>query len=285
MEKHRICKICNKRFANGKAMGGHMRSHLAKLPLPPKHENSAQTESAQTLSPSSSTSLNFHHRNNMMQSYRSINGGELSTEEATFHGESDSDSHLKNTTRRRSKRPRIIETEPVKFSAEEVAMWLLKLSKDKWTKGKEKVQQKVETDKKEDDVEEEEKADYSVSKIRKKSHSQTKFRCETCRKVFPSYQALGGHRASHKKIRNNDEDDLEDDNDNFVVDEKVFECPFCFKVFDSGQALGGHKKVHLSNLGNGNANARSSARNKLIDLNLPAPVDEDEVISIVSNAA
>ncbi|KAK7851695.1 zinc finger protein zat9 [Quercus suber] len=266
-------------------MGGHMRSHLAKLPLPPKHENSAQTESAQTLSPSSSTSLNFHHRNNMMQSYRSINGGELSTEEATFHGESDTDSRPKNASRRRSKRPRKIETEPVKFSAEEVAMWLLKLSKDKWTKGKQKVRQKVETDKEEDDAEEEEKEDYSVSKICKKSHSQTKFRCETCRKVFPSYQALGGHRASHKKIRNNDEDDLEDDNDNFVVDEKVFECPFCFKVFDSGQALGGHKKVHLSNLGNGNANARSSARNKLIDLNLPAPVDEDEVISIVSNAA
>ncbi|KAM4075832.1 hypothetical protein ACJW30_12G018900 [Castanea mollissima] len=279
MEKHRICKICNKRFANGKAMGGHMRSHLAKLPLPPKHENSVPTESAQTLSPSSSTSLNFHHRNSMMQSYRSINGGELSTKEATFDGESDTDSHLKNTTRIRSKRPRKIETEPVKFSSEEVAMWLLKLSKDKWTKGKEKFQQKVETFKEDDDVEEEKEEDYSLSKIRRKT---TKFRCETCRKVFPSYQALGGHRASHKKIRNSDEDD---DNENFVVDEKVFECPFCFKVFDSGQALGGHKKVHFSNLGNGNANARSSARNKLIDLNLPAPVDEDEAISVVSNAA
>lgn len=261
-----------------------MRSHLAKLPLPPKHEKSVPTKSAQTLSPSSSTSLNFHHRNNMMLSYRSINGGELSAKEATFDGESDTDSHLKNTTRIRSKRPRKIETEPVKFSSEEVAMWLLKLSKDKWTKGKEKFQQKVEIFKEDGDVEEEEE-DYSLSKIRRKSLSQTKFRCETCRKVFPSYQALGGHRASHKKIRNNDEDDVEDDNDNFVVNEKVFECPFCFKVFDSGQALGGHKKVHFSNLGNGNANARSSARNKLIDLNLPAPVDEDEVISVVSNVA
>ncbi|KAL4324439.1 hypothetical protein GQ457_11G030260 [Hibiscus cannabinus] len=40
MEKNknpRLCGICNRSFANGKAMGGHMRSHLLKLklPLPP----------------------------------------------------------------------------------------------------------------------------------------------------------------------------------------------------------------------------------------------------------
>ncbi|KAG6430794.1 hypothetical protein SASPL_108867 [Salvia splendens] len=31
------CKLCFKSFSNGKALGAHMRSHYAILPLPPKH--------------------------------------------------------------------------------------------------------------------------------------------------------------------------------------------------------------------------------------------------------
>jgi uncharacterized CHY-type Zn-finger protein len=291
MEKHRICKICNRRFANGKAMGGHMRSHLAKHPIPPKpsqqHDNSpppaaaAAPESTQP-SPSSSSSLIFHSINNPMQSYRSVNG-ELSLAENSDR-ESENDSHSQSLTRRRSKRRRkpivpladpLPESEPVSsvsdaFPEEDVAMCLLMLSRDKWTKGKEKVHP------------EEGEDDYSLYQIR----TRTKFRCETCRKVFRSYQALGGHRASHKK-NNNLEQHVVVGEGKVVVDKRVYECPFCFKVFESGQALGGHKKVHFSNVGD----ARSSARHgdNLIDLNLPAPEDEDEVsqvaLSTVSNAA
>ncbi|KAK2385821.1 zinc finger protein ZAT9 [Trifolium repens] len=32
----RVCPICDKLFSNGKALGGHISSHLAKLPVPPK---------------------------------------------------------------------------------------------------------------------------------------------------------------------------------------------------------------------------------------------------------
>ena len=32
-------------------------------------------------------------------------------------------------------------------------------------------------------------------------HKRGKFECTTCNKIFHSYQALGGHRASHKKIK------------------------------------------------------------------------------------
>ncbi|VFR02204.1 unnamed protein product [Cuscuta campestris] len=32
----KFCKLCGKQFASGKALGGHMRSHLAPLPVPPK---------------------------------------------------------------------------------------------------------------------------------------------------------------------------------------------------------------------------------------------------------
>lgn len=35
----------------------------------------------------------------------------------------------------------------------------------------------------------------------KNSHKRGKFECTTCNKIFHSYQALGGHRASHKKIK------------------------------------------------------------------------------------
>ncbi|XWS69646.1 hypothetical protein CRYUN_Cryun04dG0196900 [Craigia yunnanensis] len=56
------------------------------------------------------------------------------------------------------------------------------------------------------------------------------------------------------------------------------ECPFCFRVFKSGQALGGHKRSHFV----GGSEDRTLVIKQdspeipgLIDLNLPAPVEED----------
>ncbi|KAK7301492.1 hypothetical protein RJT34_12357 [Clitoria ternatea] len=37
--------------------------------------------------------------------------------------------------------------------------------------------------------------------ISKSANKRGKFECTTCNKIFHSYQALGGHRASHKKIK------------------------------------------------------------------------------------
>ena len=281
MEKHRICKICNRRFANGKAMGGHMRSHLAKHPIPPKppqqNDNSPPAAAGSTQpSPSSSSSLVFHSIKNPMQSYRSLNG-----ELANSDRESENESHPQNPTRRRSKRQRKTvvpepEPEPVSsvsdaFPEEDVAVCLLMLSRDKWTKGKEKIIL-------EPDDEEDEDRDYPLSQIRRQTRPQAKFRCETCGKVFRSYQALGGHRASHKKTKHQfNEEHVEDQGNKVVVEDRVFECPFCLRVFESGQALGGHKKVHFSNFGEVARSSPKSLRDNLIDLNLPAPEEEDEV--------
>lgn len=110
------------------------------------------------------------------------------------------------------------------------------------------------------------------------------FECKACKKVFNSHQALGGHRASHKKVKgcfaarldNLDdglnagaEDDVITQEDQFFPTKsnptlhfdhgsnattltascskrksKVHECSICHRVFSSGQALGGHKRCH-----------------------------------------
>ncbi|XP_047154979.1 dentin sialophosphoprotein-like [Vigna umbellata] len=58
---------------------------------------------------------------------------------------------------------------------------------------------------------------------------------------------------------------------------KAHECPICNKIFRSGQALGGHKRSHF--IGGSEENTLvirpgAAAVPCLIDLNLPAPVDE-----------
>ncbi|PWA76122.1 zinc finger, C2H2-like protein [Artemisia annua] len=113
--------------------------------------------------------------------------------------------------------------------------------------------------------------------------SKRKFACVTCNKSFHSYQALGGHKASHNKLKG--DFNLKTQNENkiehkpmldydqtvngydsktsngyqestsfnlevgFLKKKKVVsgvhECPICFKIFSSGQALGGHKRAHL----------------------------------------
>ncbi|WCJ22929.1 C2H2-like zinc finger protein [Euphorbia peplus] len=107
------------------------------------------------------------------------------------------------------------------------------------------------------------------------------FECKACKKVFNSHQALGGHRASHKKVKGcfaarldqGLEDSVPEEDvitqeeffptksiNNFQFDHgssnpsligstskrksKVHECSICHRVFSSGQALGGHKRCH-----------------------------------------
>lgn len=140
------------------------------------------------------------------------------------------------------------------------------------------------------------------------SEKKIRFECSTCNKSFHSYQALGGHRASHKKTKdgdkNNDhysaapnhtaayssEQSIQEFADNKVESSsskkiKVahHECPICFKVFPSGQALGGHKRSHL--IAEAKTNQQPTQMQKpspvpeirdFLDLNLPAPVEEEE---------
>ncbi|KAK1266601.1 Zinc finger protein ZAT5 [Acorus gramineus] len=127
------------------------------------------------------------------------------------------------------------------------------------------------------------------------------YECKTCNKSFPSFQALGGHRASHKKPRlapssSSDENTkhpifavaAEDEtslslstaipttqfnNTNNIKSSRVHCCSICGSEFSSGQALGGHMRRHRQIPG---PESQEHAKKVLsLDLNLPAPSDDD----------
>ncbi|XP_061341117.1 zinc finger protein ZAT1-like [Gastrolobium bilobum] len=302
MEKHK-CKLCSRTFANGRALGGHMKAHLATLPLPPKPE--PFTESLVSLSYFSSSpeeeeeeekALIYGLRENPKKSFR------LADPEFSFAPDTgsvvqdrESETESKNPTRQRSKRNRkssfvvshtqnleppknpkmsfIVSlstqpTEPEPMSSvsntspeEDVAMCLMMLSRDKWRKNN--VVEHVQ--------EQEEQGKISLNGCNKEikfKRVRGKHMCDNCGKVFRSSRALGSHRSICRGEGNND---------------KIFECPFCHKVFGSGQALGGHKRSHLMPSSSSTANDCVRLKESFIDLNLPAPEEEDN-LSVVSDA-
>ncbi|KAI3515199.1 hypothetical protein L1887_13976 [Cichorium endivia] len=128
----------------------------------------------------------------------------------------------------------------------------------------------------------------------------TSFECTSCKKVFGSHQALGGHRASHKNVkgcfaitRNEGGEEFEEgemeghsENNNMMMilgSNSEHKCSICLRVFSSGQALGGHKRCHweredgvvpcasTSVLSPTKCNIVSPFR---FDLNLPAPRED-----------
>lgn len=72
------------------------------------------------------------------------------------------------------------------------------------------------------------------------------FECKTCNRQFPSFQALGGHRASHKKPRvmTGDGGSSSDSQGGSPAKPKTHECTICGLEFAIGQALGGHMRRH-----------------------------------------
>ncbi|XP_022968648.1 zinc finger protein ZAT5-like isoform X2 [Cucurbita maxima] len=95
------------------------------------------------------------------------------------------------------------------------------------------------------------------------------YECKTCYRTFPSFQALGGHRASHKKSKAieaekkvllcSDDEEIQFKNNmthsiSLQLNQKgslcsngkgkVHECAICGAEFTSGQALGGHMRRH-----------------------------------------
>ncbi|GMG99445.1 hypothetical protein Nepgr_001285 [Nepenthes gracilis] len=110
------------------------------------------------------------------------------------------------------------------------------------------------------------------------------YECKTCGKRFSSFQALGGHRASHKKSKVKEEEEkrraylqlsgngdsqrsstalaLQSNHKSSSSDKpRVHRCSNCGAEFASGQALGGHMRRH-----------RGAAGRSLPALSLTTPI-------------
>ncbi|KAL6011937.1 hypothetical protein ACLOJK_002403 [Asimina triloba] len=102
-----------------------------------------------------------------------------------------------------------------------------------------------------------------------------RFECSSCKMVFGSHQALGGHRATHKNVKGcfasaKDDDDDDDGSGSYGRVVGGHKCSICMKVFSSGQALGGHKRCHLERMDEQGMSCSSSAPKRCaLDLNLP----------------
>lgn len=160
------CKICFKKFSNGKAIGGHMRSHYAKLPLPPKRKQpSGDTDS---------TSSQFSTVEDGDKILRIVDPKFLDAKSTRNKNASQISSKKRYTGKPRSstelfsglKMPMVSSS----VSEEEDGAWcLFMLSRNVWSLN----------------------AQLNTNK----------YQCETCEKVFKSAQGLGSHKTSHKKIR------------------------------------------------------------------------------------
>ncbi|XP_026664693.2 zinc finger protein ZAT1-like [Phoenix dactylifera] len=153
------------------------------------------------------------------------------------------------------------------------------------------------------------RSEFDVSKddFSKVSMKRGRYECTACNKFFPSYQALGGHRASHKRMKVLFASRIEASNNSLEIDASIkparleelvekkvgldtsseaskkvksHECPICRKVFSSSQSLRGHRKSHLvaSSDGGGLTHQTIVIQQQPLgmpfDLNLPTPTNE-----------
>nr|AAY40249.1 Cys2/His2 zinc-finger transcription factor [Silene latifolia] len=300
MEKQR-CKLCYRRFSNGRALGGHMRSHMMNMPVTRKPElpvsswtSESEPEEGEIIKGNSS-SVTLQDRGSDTESTKNVTrmrrskrarkpvSSILLRNSHDYKLSWDSFDNYYNDVEQQTGSSSISEV----TSEEDVAFCLMMMSRDKWH-GNEHGHRHG--------YEKEFRNNVEIEPISYKK----KYKCDTCNKVFRSYQALGGHRASHKKTRvTAPDDDHREKNRNVVAtkegEKKIHKCPICFRVFASGQALGGHKRSHVIDnpIKSGkiiHQIPKMKMKTKIItenfiDLNLPAPIDDDEEEEIVSQIA
>ncbi|KAL6982996.1 hypothetical protein U1Q18_016391 [Sarracenia purpurea var. burkii] len=122
----------------------------------------------------------------------------------------------------------------------------------------------------------------TTSQPESSSESKLVYKCSVCDKAFGSYQALGGHKTSHRKLAGaDDQSTISAGTTATAVNSggggRTHECSICHKCFPTGQALGGHKRCHYEGGGGGGSGGVTSSEgvgstnsHRNFDLNLPA---------------
>ncbi|CAL9162507.1 unnamed protein product [Musa hybrid cultivar] len=320
MVRHR-CRFCRRRFSGGRALADHMRSHvtsaskMARQAFPSPSASSSSFPVAAEDGPAAAVA--YRLRENPRKSFR-LADSEFSTPGAAAEGVAggsysvvqDGESDAESSFRRRFGRPRLQEdafadARPVSSisntsTEEDVARCLMLLSRDARPKSEARGHQsngcveangdQVEAIYYDDEVVEKKDPPVATRSRRKK----TRYQCSTCRKFFRSYQALGGHRASHKRVGLECITTADADADAADREPMLFDCPYCYRVFSSGQALGGHKRSHLSSAIDVATKVPAllpppqlsalAINDDFIDLNVPAPLEEEPDHSALSVA-
>ncbi|MCD9558583.1 hypothetical protein HAX54_015989 [Datura stramonium] len=113
------------------------------------------------------------------------------------------------------------------------------------------------------------------------NNNNNDFECKTCNKRFPSFQALGGHCASHKRPR------LLAGAGDFLAQaktkNKMHKCSICGMEFSLGQALGGHMRRHRDEINKTSTMSipvlkKSNSSQRIfcsLDLNLIPDIDDN----------
>ncbi|XP_006652618.1 zinc finger protein ZAT1-like [Oryza brachyantha] len=297
------CKLCSRRFGSPRALAGHMRSHSV-----------AATRSQISSTSSASTSIAVGDDEG--------GGGDAKKQKPTVQGyvlrekpkrrvrlaesdfsdrESETDYYSSPPGKRANigsgDGEQVSSVSDAATSEEDVALSLMMLSRDSWPGPPPSYRSHGAGYDDGSDRGDAPPADAAAQK-------RTRFQCPACKKVFRSYQALGGHRASHMRggrggccapppnpppspatpLQPLPECDGGEEED---AKPQPHECPHCFRVFASGQALGGHKRSQLCSAAAAAAAAASGAdlpatikSNSFIDLNLPAPFDDVELSAV-----
>ncbi|KAE8732919.1 putative WRKY transcription factor 57-like isoform X1 [Hibiscus syriacus] len=317
-EKKFVCKYCNKRYPCGKSLGGHMRTHMNNENRAEAEGRAEISSINKFLSTSNATyDLRGNPKKSKRFSDESGNGTLLremmickecgkgfqslkalcghmvchSEKERVFqrfedHCDDQSDTEKSASRMRRSKRTRLknctcsisipngsssvsgIEDQQ---EQEEVAVCLMMLSRD--SSGCNKGLNSVAYSSDNNSVVLEAKS--SVKKQRETKLKST----ETGPKKMKS--RIGAEDVSKFKCSSNGKAEKKLGSKR----KKGHECPFCFRVFKSGQALGGHKRSHF--VGDPEDTTLLIKQDSpemplppLIDLNLPAPGEEDAIYSV-----
>ncbi|CAN6240411.1 unnamed protein product [Urochloa humidicola] len=289
------CKLCSRRFASPRALAGHMRAH-----------STAAAKSQISSASSASTSIVAGGGGGVDDDADArrpspIQGDALREKpkrrarlaDSDFSDrESETTDYYSPDDAKRSPGGSGGDAEPVSSVSdgdtpvEDVALSLMMLSRDSWPTPPPSTYYSYYRADSDDEA-----------GARPAAQKRTRYECSACKKVFRSYQALGGHRASNVRggrggccappLTSTPPPPAPlqplpecgggegEDSKAAVAAAAPHECPHCSRVFPSGQALGGHRRSHLCSAA---ADPPSVATKSVgfIDLNLPAPSDDVE---------